>query len=159
MTANRPRLQALLIRLGTVGLGAAFFLEQAGGEVLFTSATARAALVTSPAIWTGLLAPACFLFALWAASNVFVRIDRGGSFGPAMVRGLREIGAGLMFGAFALIVLQPSLVHLIGNGFLEMRGVEFGYSVESLTLALIGLVLVLLARRGEQLRSSLDQFV
>lgn len=159
MTADRLNLHALLIRVVTVGLGAAFFLKQAGGQALFTSAAARGALLASPADWIGLLAPACFLFALWAASNVFVRIGRGDSFGPAVVRGLREIGAGLMLGAFALIVLQPSLVHLIGNGFLEMRGVEFGYSVESLTLALIGLVLILLARQGEQLRSSLDQFV
>jgi hypothetical protein len=76
-----------------------------------------------------------------------------------MVRGLKEIGFNLMLGAFAAIVVQPSLIFLIGNGFREMRGVRFDLTIENLTLALVGLVLVLLARQGQTLKSKLDQFV
>jgi hypothetical protein len=113
----------------------------------------------TPVYWVSLLAPAFFLAALWAASDAFVRMERGDAFGPAMVRGLREIGACLMLGAFAATVVQPSLIFLIGNGFREMRGVRFDVNVENLTLALVGLVLVLLAREGQKLRTTLDQIV
>jgi DUF2975 family protein len=113
----------------------------------------------TPAYWVSLLAPVFFLTALWAASDVFVRMDRGEAFGPAMVRGLKEIGGCLMLGAFAAIVAQPSLIFLIDNGFREMRGVRFNLDVENVTLALVGLVLILLAREGRKLQSKLDQFV
>ena len=76
-----------------------------------------------------------------------------------MVRGLNEIGGSLMLGAFAATVVQPSLTFLIGNGFREMRGVRFNLDVENLTLALVGLILILLAREGQKLKSKLDEFV
>ena len=86
-------------------------------------------------------------------------MDRGEGFDPAMVRGLREIGGSLMLGAFASTLVQPSLIFLIGNGFREMRGVKFNLDIENVTLALVGLVLILLARQGQKLRSKLDEFV
>jgi hypothetical protein len=109
--------------------------------------------------WIALLAPAFFLRALWVASDALVRIDRGDGFGPALVRGLKEAGGNLMLGAFAAVVVQPSLIFLIGNGFREMRGVRFNLDVENLTLAMVGLVLILLARQGQNLKSKLDEFV
>jgi hypothetical protein len=48
---------------------------------------------------------------------------------------------------------------LLGNGFRQMRGVRFNLDVENVTLALVGLVLVLLARQGEKLKAKLDEFV
>jgi hypothetical protein len=56
-------------------------------------------------------------------------------------------------------VAQPSLIFLIENGFREMRGVRFNLDVENITLALVGLVLLVLARQGQQLKSTLDSFV
>jgi hypothetical protein len=109
--------------------------------------------------WIDLLAPAFFLTGLWAASDVFARMHRGDAFGPAMVRGLREIGGCLMLGAVAAILVQPSLIFLIGNGFREMRGVQLDFSVENVTLALVGLVLFTLARYGHDLQAQLDSFV
>jgi len=146
-------LAALLARIVIVGLGLALFLQLlhldgSGGRVIMT-----------PGDWVSLLAPAFFLWALWAASDALVRMDRGEAFGPAMVRGLKEIGGSLVLGAFAAIVAQPSLIFLIGNGFREMRGVSFNLDIENLTLALVGLVLMLLARQGQKLKSKLDQFV
>jgi hypothetical protein len=76
-----------------------------------------------------------------------------------MVRALREIGGCLMIGAFAAIVVEPSLIFLFDNGFREMRGVRFNLDVENLTLALIGLLLILLARQGQKLQAALDEFV
>jgi hypothetical protein len=150
---------ALVTRIVIVGLGLALFFEQAGALHLLHLDRSDGRVMMSPVFWVSLLAPVFFLSALWAASDVFVRLDRGDTFGPAIVRGLREIGGALMLGAFAAIVVQPSLVFLIGNGFREMRGVRFNLDVENLTLALVGLLLMLLARQGQKLKSKLDQFV
>lgn len=150
---------ALLIRIVTVGLGLALFFEQAGARQLLHLDGSDGRLVMTPAYWVSLLAPAFFLRALWVASDAFVRMGRGDAFDPTMVRGLKGIGGYLMLGAFAATVAQPSLIFLIGNGFREMRGVRFDLDVENLTLALVGLVLILLAREGQKLKSTLDQFV
>jgi hypothetical protein len=150
---------ALLTRFVVVGLGLALFFEQAGARQLLHLDESDGRVMLTPVYWVSLLAPAFFLGALWAASDVFVRMDRGDAFGPAMVRGLKEIGGSLMLGAFAAIVVQRSLIFLIGNGFREMRGVRFNLDVENLTLALVGLVLLLLARQGQKLKSKLDEFV
>ena len=150
---------ALVVRIVIVVLGVALFFEQTGARQLLRLDGSGSRVMMTPIYWISLLAPAFFLWALWAASGVLVRIDRGEAFGVVMVRGLREIGVSLMLGAFAAIVVQPSLIFLIGNRFSEMRGVRFDLDVENLTLALVGLVLILLARHGQELRSSLEEFV
>ena len=158
---SRPRLpvSAILTRIVIIGLGLALFFEQAGARQLLHLEGAEGLVMMTPIYWISLLAPVFYLAALWAASEVLARMNRGDAFGPAMVRGLKEIGGCLMIGAFAAIVVQPSLIHLFGNGFLEMRGVRFNLGVETMSLALVGLVLVLLARQGQKLKSNLDQFV
>jgi hypothetical protein len=150
---------AVLTRVVAVGLGLALFFEQAGARQLLHLDGVSGPVMLTPVFWVSLLAPAFFLAALWSASDVFVRMDRGDDFGPAMVCGLKQIGFNLMLGAFAAIVAQPSLIFLIGNGFREMRGVRFNLDVENITLALVGLVLIVLARQGQKLKTTLDQFV
>ncbi len=152
-------LAAVVTRIVVLGLGLALFFEQAGARQLLHLDGSDGRMMLTPVYWVSLLAPVFYLAALWAASDAFVRMDRGDAFGPAMVRALREIGGSLMLGAFAAIVVQPSLIFLIGNGFREMRGVRFDLTVENLTLALVGLVLILLAREGQNLKSKLDEFV
>jgi hypothetical protein len=149
----------LFIRGLILAFGLALFLDQIGAGQLLLLANLEGPLVPRPVFWITLIAPAFFLWALWAASGILARLDRGDAFGPAMIRGLREIGAGLMLGAFAAIVVQPSLTHLIGNNFLEMRGVHFNITIENLTLVLVGLVFFLIARRGAMLKARLDGFV
>ena len=158
---SKPKLPAAawLARIFTIALGLAVFLDQAGAGWLIDDYGPGEAELMSPAHWVELIAPAFFLWALWAASNVSVRIGRGDAFGAAMVRGLREIGTALMLGAFAALVVQPSLIHLIGNGFAVMKGVRFDLTVQNLTLILVGLLLVLLARQGQALKSRLEEFV
>ena len=149
---------AIITRAVVLMLGLALFFEQAGAlRLLHLDGPGQGMM--SVDYWFSMVAPAFFLAALWQASNVFVRIGRGESFGPAMVCGLRDIGACLMLGAFAAIVLQPSLIFLAANGFREMRGVTFNLDVENVTLALIGIVFLLLAREGGKLKSTLDEFV
>lgn len=152
---------ALVTRIVVLALGLALCFEQAGALQLLHLDGSRAATASmmTPVYWISLLAPIFFLTALWAASGVFVRIDRGDDFGPAMVRGLRDIGWCLMLGAWAAIVAQPSLIYLMGNGFRELRGVRFDLNVENLTLALVGMVFVVLARQGQKLKTELDEFV
>jgi hypothetical protein len=150
---------AILTRVAVLALGLALFFEQAGARHLLHLDGTDGRVMMTPVYWVSLLAPVFYLAALWAASDAFVRMSRGDAFGPAMIRGLKEIGGSLMLGAFAATVVQPSLIFLIGNGFREMRGVRFDTTVENLTLALVGLVLILLAREGQKLQSKLDQFV
>jgi len=150
---------ALLTRVAVAGVGLALFFEQAGARQLLHLDGSDGRVMMTPVYWISLLAPIFYLTALWAASDAFVRLNRGDAFGPAMVRALREIGGCLMIGAFAAIVAEPSLIFLFNNGFREMRGVRFNLDVENLTLALIGLLLILLARQGQKLQSALDEFV
>jgi hypothetical protein len=150
---------AFLIRLMTFGLGIAFFLEQAGARQLLRIDPPDGTPLFTHAYWLGLVAPAFYLWAVWAASNVFIRINKGEPFDSAIVRGMNHIGAGLMLGAWSAILLKPAMLHLIGNGFLEMRGVKLDYTVENLTVAVVGLALVMLAKQGRKLKSTLDQFV
>jgi len=153
--------EALVIRVAILGLAVSLFFQQAGALSLLHldgSAPAAAGMMT-PTYWVSLLAPVFFLAALKVASDAIVRMDRGDAFGPSVVRGLRETGFCLMIGAFAATVVQPSLIFLIGNGWTEMRGVHFDYTVENATLALVGLVLLLIARQGQQLKSKFDEFV
>lgn len=158
---TRPRRSnaALLTRIAVVALGLALFADQAGVAQMPGMHATGVAAVANPARWVELIAPACFLWAVWAAAGVFARMDRGEDFGPAMVRGMTQIGAALMLGAWAAIVAEPALIFLIGNRFRSLNGVRFDASVENLALALVGLALVLLARRGGRLRSDLDQIV
>lgn len=150
---------ALLTRIAIVALGLALFFEQAGARQLLHLDGSNGRVMMTPVYWVSLLAPAFFLMALWAASDALVRMKCGDAFGSVMVRGLKEIGGSLMLGAFAVTVVQPSLIFLIGNGFRELHGVRFNYDVENVTLALVGLLLILLARQGRKLKSKLDQFV
>jgi hypothetical protein len=159
MPNPRPPVAAIVIRIVVVGLALSLFFEQTGAGRLLHLEGADAGVMATPAYWISLLAPIFFLSALWSASNALVSMDRGVGFGPAAVCALREIGGCLMIGAFAAIVVQPSLIYLMGNGFREMHGVTLDWNVENLTLALVGFVLILLAREGQKLQSKLDEFV
>ncbi|MCI5045990.1 MAG: DUF2975 domain-containing protein [Aquisalinus sp.] len=151
---------AFITRIFIIGLTFALFLEQVRAGLLLNHADdAGVTGAFTLTFLVNLLAPALFLFALWAASGIFIRINRGDSFSTAVVNGLKVIGACLMLGAFVLVILQPSLLHLQGNGFTSMAGASFDLGITNLTLSLIGLLLVLVANRGEKLMSELNQFV
>jgi hypothetical protein len=150
----------VFLRVVTVALGATLFSERFGArQLLGLDQTVGTPMMASFIYWFSLLAPAFFLWTFWAASNVFARVERGDAFGPAMVRGLREIGASLMLGAFCAIVVQPTIIFLIANGSGQMRGATFNFTIENLTLVVVGAVLVLLAREGQALKASLDEIV
>jgi hypothetical protein len=112
-----------------------------------------------PDFWVGLLAPGFYLCALWAASSVFARMTRGDAFGFAMVKGLKDVGRNLMIGAVSAIVIAPIASFFIETNFTGMTGMKYRFSVESLTIGLIGLVLFMLAEHGQRLKSELDAIV
>jgi hypothetical protein len=68
---------ALLTRIVAVGLGLALFFEQAGALKLLHLDASDGRVMMTPVYWVSLLAPAFYLWALWAASDAFVRMDRG----------------------------------------------------------------------------------
>lgn len=159
MTKAPVPIAAILTRIVAVCLGLALWFQQAGALRLLHLDGAGSEMMLTPTYFVSLLAPIFFLAALWVASNALVSMTRDESFGPALVCGLKQMGWCLIFGAFAAIVVQPSLIFLIGNGFREMRGATFDLSVENLTLALVGMVLILLAQQARTLQSKLDEFV
>lgn len=150
MSASNTSFRDLAVLLLPALVGLVFVLDRVihapAGDTVF-------------AIGVDLIAPALFIWALFEGARLIVRARRGDRYGPAMVGGVRRAGAALMFGAFAAVVLAPSLHHLSGNGFTAMTGVRFAYSMEALTLAAIGLLLVFLARAGAALKADLEAFV
>ncbi len=109
--------------------------------------------------WIGLAAPAFYLWAFWSGAEIFAKTRSATDFGPALVSGLNRMGAGLMLGAWVAILAEPALRYLIDNGFTVMTGVRFEWTLANLALAFAGLTLLLLARRGRQIRAELDGFV
>jgi Protein of unknown function (DUF2975) len=150
---------ATVTRIVVFGLALCLLFLPAAVSQLLHLEGPDAAIMRTPAYWVSLVGPVFFISALWAASNALVRMDRDDAFGQPVVRGMKEMGGCLILGAFAVIVLQPSLIFLFANGFTEMRGVRFDLSLENITIALVGFVLILLAREGQKLKSKLDEFV
>ncbi|WP_109261747.1 hypothetical protein [Hyphobacterium indicum] len=109
--------------------------------------------------WIGLAAPVFYLWAFWSGAEVFSKSRDAAGFGPALLSGLNQMGAGLMLGAWVAILAEPALRHLVQNGFTVMTGVRFDLTLANLVLAFAGLTLILLARRGRQIRAELDGFV
>jgi len=147
----------LLIRVGVCGLGLVLFAGQVDLSALSSSGPGVGTRMAAGLV--GLIAPAFFLWAVWSVANVLADLDRGNAFDEAMIRGLQAMGASLMLGAVAVVIVQPGLIYLIGNGFTQMRGVEFALDVNALAIALVGLALVLLARRAAVMKAHLDGFV
>lgn len=159
MSKGSLPISVIVIRVVILGVWLSFFFEQAGARQLLHLDASDGPLLKTPAYWVSLVAPSFFLGGLWAASRALARVNRGEAFGPAMVCALKNFGYALMLGSFAAIVVQPSLIYLFANGFTEMRGVRFDIGVENVTLALVGMILILLARQGQQLKTTLDEFV
>jgi hypothetical protein len=95
-----------------------------------------------------------FMAAAWAASTALLRMDRGDASGDTMARMLKWIGGSMMLGAVAAIVVQPSFVFLFTNGFAALRGVVLQRMAEHVAIGLVGLALLLFARRGQTLPSN-----
>lgn len=109
-----------------------------------------------PSFWISLLAPICYLWALWSASDVFMRLHKGEGFGASVVKGLKDVGANLIYGAIAAILIMPTLTALTEDRF---RGVRYDFAIEPLTIGLIGLMLWLITQAGEKLQTDMESFV
>ena len=149
---------SIVIKIVIVVLALAFIKEQStqltnlvweagdwrhNGAVIFT-------------FWLSLLAPGFYLSAAWAAANVFGRLDKGTPFTPTLVKGVREVGRNLMWGAIAAIVVVPTMAPWADDRF---RGIRYDPDIESVTIGLVGVVLYILAKQGQALKAELEQFV
>ncbi len=163
MTTTPKRLSALSVttKLIVLCLALALCFEKTGAlELLHMDGAANPEnRIMSQAYWFSMLAPIFYLWGLWAASNVFARMDTGEAFSGAMAHGLQNVGGCLMIGAFCAIVVTPSLRFLTDTGFSRMSGAHFHFDIESLTIGLIGLALLLIAKQGRALKAELDQIV
>lgn len=106
--------------------------------------------------WLSLLAPGLYLIAAWAAADVLGRLNKGTPFTPSLIKGVREVGRNLMWGAVAAIVLVPTMTPWADDRF---RGMRYDPDIESVTIGLVGVVLYILAKQGQSLKAELEQFV
>ncbi|ESQ81333.1 hypothetical protein [Asticcacaulis sp. YBE204] len=109
-----------------------------------------------PPFWISLLAPICYLCALWSASNVFMRLHKGEGFGASVVKGLKDVGSNLIYGAVAAIVIMPTLTVMFEDRF---RGIRYDFAIEPLTIGLIGLMLWLITQAGAKLQTEMESYV
>ena len=116
-------------------------------------------VITDSLPWPSLLAPVCYVAGLWFASEILVRLEKGSTFSDTIIAGLTKVGASLMLAGFLAILVAPALLHLQANGFTEMRGMALDLELANLMLTVTGLVLILIARRGADLRAQLESFV
>lgn len=112
----------------------------------------------SPA-WLALISPLIYVLALWFLTALISPASNGETFGRLAVRNLRVAGGLLLLGSWTAIILEPSVGHLIANQFVEMAGVRFAIEMDSAVLFVLGLLLIMLAGRGSQLKEQLDSFV
>lgn len=97
-----------------------------------------------------------YLMALVSAGEIFTRMEKYGAFTASIVKGLTGIGENLMWGAVTAVVLAPTLVPVLEGRF---RGIRWDIQIESVTIGLIGLLLWLITRQGQSLKSEVDGFV
>ena len=112
------------------------------------------------AYWLGMLPQGFCLSALWVATNVVGRLNKGDAFNAAVTKGLRGIGLNLILSALSAIVFAPvfkPLFENLGHGLL--LGLAVNLDVESVTIGMIGLVLYLVAHQGRTIKAELESFV
>ena len=148
----------LIIKIVVLAPAVAYYIEkdQALKALPFMVGNAEHNVIQVVVFWLNLLAQGFYLCALWPASTVFARLGKGDAFGPAMVKGMRDVGLNLMLGAVAALILVPLFVSQLD---VQYRGIPHPLDIQSITIGFIGLVLYLLARQGQALKSELEQFV
>mgnify|MGYP001548464885 CR=1 FL=1 len=139
-----------LLSLLAPGLAAGVFMADLA---LTAGSTSLAALAAK------LIAPAPFVWALYEGARLIGSTSASKQFGPTTIAGLHRAAAAVLLGVFASVILAPSLLHLQSNGFTAMSGVEFAYSIEALTLVIVGFLLHYLARAGAALHADLESIL
>jgi hypothetical protein len=149
---------SIVIKIVVIVLALAFIKEQAAllPDLPFQEGSRAHNMRLVTAFLLSLLPAGSYLCAVWAASNVFGRMNKGDPFEPAIVKGLKEVGTNLMWGAAAAIFIVPTLTPMLNERF---RGFRYDPNIESVTIGLVGLVLYILAKQGQALKAELEQFV
>jgi hypothetical protein len=158
---NRLLLIGTMIVIAIIGLMIAaslFVLAMKGGE-MSEDRTLRMAVGWLPALF--------YLWALWSICDLFRALARGAFGFMPMVRVLARVGWGLMLGAVTALLITPLLVTLGQDE--RLRGAFALFNVPALTLAIVGLGLIVLShmmRRAQaieaeaaRLKATLQEFV
>ncbi|HAQ35653.1 MAG: hypothetical protein CMF74_07965 [Maricaulis sp.] len=106
-----------------------------------------------------ILPGAFYIAAIFYLSALLSYETEGDVFGPKLLRALKWSGGLLLIGAWAQILLVPSLAYLTENGFSEMRGLRFDTSFSNYVIAVLGGSMFFIARRAEQIKARLEEFV
>lgn len=101
-----------------------------------------------PHFWTGLLVPISYLLGLWTAAKLLSQLEMSAAFSSEMWEGMRRVAEYLVYGAFAAIVIVPTLEAWIA---LDQRSFKMDWDVTTVTIGMIGVVLKLVVRRASTL--------
>lgn len=110
----------------------------------------------SPLYWLKQLPALCYITSIWSAAQFFSALDKGQAFSPAVIKALNAIGSNLSAGAICAMLVVPTLLTWIEGG---RWGVDFQLSSESMTLSVIGMVLMVIAATGAKVHDELDSIV
>ncbi|WP_052216149.1 hypothetical protein [Sphingomonas sp. ERG5] len=122
------------------------------GHILQAYTIKRLALIWSPALF--------YLWALWTLRGIFGALARGGiSFQPIITSALAKVGWALLLGALASLVMGPIQLSVLEH---HVTGWFATFNVPVLTLGVVGLALIVLARmlrRAARIEAVLGDFV
>lgn len=156
------RFAAIMFRIVAIGLTVAFVLSCLGAlkGLVFVNGNAGHNVGIVFVYWLDLLPQGFCLSALWVATNVVGRLNRGEAFNAAVTKGLRGIGLNLILSALAAIVIAPCFKPFFANlGTRLTVDLSVNLDVESATIGLIGLILYLVAYQGRVMKAELESFV
>jgi hypothetical protein len=109
-----------------------------------------------PHFWTGLLVPACYLGALWAAANFLNRFEITKQFDMDLLLDLKNIGSNLTYGAIAAMLIAPSIESWMNLG---GRSFKLHWDIEAVTIGMIGVILKFVSQRAEKMQTKLYSVV
>lgn len=128
--------------VASIGLSCLLLLERTG-HWLVDGVTPAEALQTA----LTLIAPGCFLFALWYVGKVMNAFAVEGRFVATAALALRGVGWAVLIGGSFQVLLAPSLQRAIGRP----PGYIVDLDISSACLAVLGVFLILMARLFERI--------
>ncbi|KAF0110834.1 MAG: hypothetical protein FD163_584 [Hyphomonadaceae bacterium] len=105
--------------------------------------------------WFSLLSPISYISAVFIAADMFGKFSEGVEFDDTVNDSLEKIGLCVGFGAFAAIFLEPNLISWTSP---EPR-IIFNFTIESLTIGVIGGTLIFTNFIARKLKRELDEIV
>ena len=129
--------------------------EQLVSATLIQKASIFFLSLLSPAFWLRIFTPACYISALFFASRVFSKIEKGEEFSEAMLVGLDQMCRYLGLGASANLFIIPVVASFFEPKFAPV----FHISFESLTILMVAVIIGFLVKQARYVRNELESIV